>query len=127
MAERFFPYARDDRWKLLLLPIGVTGDDGVTVGDDTMRATFGHFSIETPLTNVATTSVTGPHQWFKAVGLRLSLGDDGITFGTNHRRGLCIEFEDRVDRVIGFRDHSSLWVSVADPDGLAAALRPSSD
>jgi hypothetical protein len=24
--------------------------------------------------------------------------------------------------VVGLRDHSALWVSVADPDGLAAAL-----
>lgn len=122
MTEQFFPYSRDDRWKLPLLPLGVTDDDGVTVTDSKMRATYGHWSIETPLSNIATTSVSGPHRWFTAVGLRLSFADDGVTFGTDHRRGLCIEFVDKIDRVMGFRNHSSLWVSVADPEGLAAAL-----
>ncbi len=122
MGERFFPYERDDRWKLVLRPLGVGDDDGVTVTDDTLRATFGYFSIETPLDNVAGTRVTGPHRWYTAVGLRLSFRDDGLTFGTNHHRGLCIEFVTKIRRVVGFHDHSSLWVSVADPEGLAAAL-----
>lgn len=122
MADLFFPYERDDRWKLLLKPLGVSADDGVTVSADTMRATFGRFSVETPLGNVVGTSITGPHRWYTAVGLRLSFADDGVTFGTNHHRGLCIEFAEKVHRVIGFRDHSSLWVSVADPEGLVAAL-----
>lgn len=122
MAESFFPYERDDRWKLLLLPLNIKDDDGVTVTDDTVRATFGHFSIETPKANVTGTKVTGPHRWWTAVGLRLSFTDDGITFGTNHRRGLCIEFDHKIKRVIGMHEHSALWVSVADPEGLAAAL-----
>jgi hypothetical protein len=54
--------------------------------------------------------------------LRLSLTDDGLTFGTNHHKGLWIAFVDKIPRVIGFRDHSLLWVSVADPEGLAAAI-----
>ncbi|MEP1126276.1 MAG: hypothetical protein ABJH68_20525 [Ilumatobacter sp.] len=122
MAEAFFPYERDARWRALLLPIGVTARDGVTVTDTTMRATFGLFSVETPLTNITTTKITGPHRWYTAVGVRLSFSDDGVTFGTNHLRGLSIQFEDKVRRVIGLHDHSSLWVSVADPEGLAAAL-----
>lgn len=122
MTESFFPYERDDRWKLTLLPLGVGGGDGVTVSDTTLRATFGIFAVETPRSNVARTMVTGPHRWWKAVGLRLSFSDDGLTFGTNHRRGLCIEFDDKIKRVIGLHDHSSLWVSVADPERLADAL-----
>lgn len=97
-------------------------DDGVTVSADRVRATFGRSTVDTPRSNVVGTAVTGPHRWWTAVGLRLSFADDGITFGTNHRRGLCIEFAERVPKVIGLRDHSSLWVSVADPDGLATAL-----
>ncbi len=122
MADVFFPYERDNRWKPVLLPLGVTSKDGVTVSGTTMRATFGFFSVETPLSNVVGTKITGPHRWYTAVGLRLSFSDDGLTFGTNHRRGLSIEFGDKVKRVIGLHDHSSLWVSVADPEGLADAL-----
>ena len=122
MTERFFRYDRDARWTPLFVALGVGDDDGVAVTDDTFRATYGHWSLETPRANVAGATISGPHRWWTAVGLRLSLADDGVTFGTNHRRGVCIEFVDRVDRVVGLRDHSSLWVSVADPEGLIAAL-----
>jgi len=122
MSEEFFGYRRDPRWSPLFLALGVSDRDGVTVSSERLRATFGHWSLDTTLDNVTGASITGPHRWYTAVGLRLSMADDGLTFGTNHRRGVCIEFRDRVRRVIGFRDHSSLWVSVADPDGLVAAL-----
>ena len=122
MTEQFFPYAFDDRFKLLLTPMLVTRKHGVTVTDTSVRATFGVFSIETPLDNVVGSSISGPHQWFKAIGLRLSLADDGVTFGTNASRGVCIEFAERLGPVVGLRKHSSLWVSVADCDGLVDAL-----
>lgn len=122
MADQFFSYERDERWKPMFLALGLDGNDGVTVTSDTLRATFGPFSVETPRSNVVATEVTGPHRWWTAVGVRLSLADDGLTFGTNARRGLCIQFDEKIKRVMGFRDHSALWVSVADPDGLAATL-----
>lgn len=122
MAEQFFPYDIDSRWKAVLFPLRVKSTDGVTVTDDTLRATYGFWKVETPLGNVVTTSISGPHRWYTAVGVRLSFSDDGLTFGTNNELGLCIEFADKIDAVIGFRKHSALWVSVADPEGLAAAL-----
>ena len=48
VADRFFPYERDGRWKILLAPLGIKDDDGVTVTDDLVRATFGYWSVETP-------------------------------------------------------------------------------
>lgn len=121
--DRFFPYRFDERWFALFTVLRVKRTDGVTITDDgRLRATFGWAKVDTPVDNVDHTLVTGPHRWYTAVGLRLSLADDGITFGTNHHRGLCIAFVEKVPRVIGLRDHSALWVSVADPEGLAAAL-----
>lgn len=102
--------------------LGVDDSDGVTVSDTSVLATYGRWRVETPRTNVAGAAISGPHRWFTAVGLRLSFADDGLTFGTNHERGVCIEFAEPVRRVMGLRDHSSLWVSVADPEGLVAAL-----
>ncbi|WP_040496445.1 hypothetical protein [Ilumatobacter nonamiensis] len=122
MTTTFFPYQRDNRWRFVLLPLGVGADDGVTITDESFQATFGHWSIETPLDNIAGARVSGPHPWYTAVGLRLSFSDDGLTFGTDPQRGLCIDFVEKIDRVIGFHDHSALWVSVADPEGLAEAL-----
>ena len=82
-------------------------------------ATFGRFKVTTTIANIDHTAVTGPHRWYTAVGLRLSLSDDGVTFGTNHRKGLRIAFVKKVPCVIGLRKHSTLWVSVANPEGRA--------
>ena len=123
MSDQFFPYRFDNRWKPVFVGLRVKQTDGVTVTDDgILRATYGWATVETPLVNIDHTLVTGPHRWYTAVGLRLSFADDGITFGTNHERGLCIEFVEKVPRVIGMRPHSALWVSVADPEGLAEAI-----
>lgn len=123
MSDQFFPYEFDDRWKPMFAVLRVGRDDGVTVGDDgSLVATYGRVTVATTVDNVHHSQITGPHRWYTAVGLRLSFADDGVTFGTNHRRGLCIEFIERVPKVIGVRPHSSLWVSVADSEGLAAAI-----
>lgn len=118
-----FPYRVDRRFAPLFAVLGVDDTDGVTVTDDgTVHVTYGRWRVETPIDNIDHTETTGPHRWYTAVGLRLSFRDDGLTFGTNHHRGLCLSFVEKVPKVIGFRDHSALWVSVADPDGLAAAI-----
>jgi hypothetical protein len=123
MTSQHFSYRLDKRWAPLFFALGVDDDDGVDISDEReLIATFGRFSVKTTLDNIDHTLVTGPHRWYTAVGLRLSLTDDGLTFGTNHHKGLWIAFVDKIPRVIGFRDHSLLWVSVDDPEGLAAAI-----
>lgn len=118
-----FPYRLDKRWRALFFTLGVGDDDGVTItAAGELVATYGRWRVKTPLANIDHTLVTGPHRWYTAVGLRLSLADDGLTFGTNHRKGLSIAFVKRIPKIVGFRDHSTLWVSVADPEGLAAAI-----
>jgi hypothetical protein len=124
IKPKFFPYKFDKRWAPLFLALGIKSDDGVTVypnGD--MIATYGRFKVKTTLDNIASSEITGPHRWYTAVGLRLSMTDDGVTFGTNHHTGLSIAFVKKVPRVIGFRRHSLLWVSVVDPEGLAKAIQ----
>ena len=123
MKAKYFPYRFDKRWTALFFALGVDDKDGVTItGKGELIATFGRFKVKTTLDNIDHTLVTGPHRWYTAVGLRLSLTDDGLTFGTNHRKGLSIAFVEKIPKVIGFRKHSTLWVSVADPEGLAAAI-----
>lgn len=117
-----FPYRFDDRWKPLFALLGVQRTDGVTLTDTHLVATYGRHRVETPLSNIASATIDGPHRWYTAVGLRLSGTDDGVTFGTNHHRGVTIAFREKVAKVAVRKGHSSLWVSVADPDGLARAL-----
>lgn len=121
--DRFFPFRLDRRFSPLLAVLGVKARDGVTLtSDDRLVATYGRKRVETPLDNIDHTLRTGPHRWWKAVGLRLSFADDGLTMGTNCEAGLCIAFVEKIPKVIGPRNHSALWVSVADPEGLAEAL-----
>ncbi len=118
----FFPYEFDDRFAPLLFGLGVRRSHGVTITDTHLDARFGLLRSRTPLSNVVGTSISGDHQWFKAIGARLSFADDGLTFGTTARRGVCIEFAERIGPILGPRKHSALWVSVADCDALVAAL-----
>ena len=121
---QFFPYKIDPKWSPLLTGLGVRSRDGVTLTNDGhLFASFGRWVVKTPLENVDHTEVSGSHRWYTAVGLRLSSVDTGLTFGTNSRRGICIGFVERIPKVVGPKDHAALWVSVADPDGLAEALR----
>ena len=80
-----FPFRFDRRWAPLFCLLGVQESDGVELAEDgSLLATYGRFEVKTPLENIDHTVVTGPHQWFKAVGLRLSLTDDGLSFGFGH-------------------------------------------
>ncbi len=119
----FFPYRFDARFAAMWLPFGVRPSrDGVTLSGDRFRATFGFLKLETPLANVAGAHITAGYRWYTAIGARLSLVDDGLTFGTNPDRGVCVHYRDRVPRVIGGRPHSALTVTVEDCEGLVEAL-----
>jgi len=119
----FFPYRFDRKFIGLWWPLGAReGVDGVTVTDQSFTASFGRARVETPLANVADAHVTRDYQWWKAVGIRLSFADDGLTFGTSTHGGVCVHFDEKVRRVIGSKDHSALTVTVDDLDGLAQAI-----
>ena len=123
MSEQFFRYECDPRLQLFWRPFGVRPDrDGVHLTDETLRATFGWLKLETPRSNVVGAHITRDYRWWTSVGARGSFVDDGLTFGTNATAGVCVHFADPVRRVIGFHDHSALTVTVADLDGLVAAL-----
>lgn len=122
-GELFFPYRFERRYAGLWWPLGVRDDvDGVTITDDCFTATFGRKRLETPMANVTGAHVTRDYVWWKAVGMRLSFVDDGLTFGTATHGGVCVHFDERVKRVIGLKDHSALTVTVLDLDGLAEAI-----
>jgi hypothetical protein len=121
---RHFPYRYDPRLAPMWLPFrSWPGAQGVTLtDDDRFVARFGPFTVDVPLSQIDEAHVTGPYRWWTAVGPRLSMADDGLTFGTNASAGVCVHFTPKIHRVIGFRDHSALTVTVAEVDKLAAAL-----
>jgi hypothetical protein len=119
-----FRYAIDKKFFPLWLPFGVRpSKDGVTLNDDgRFVATYGFIRIETPMNNIEGAHVTSGYRWWTAIGARRSLADDGLTFGTNNAAGVCVHFHERVRSVLRPSGHSALTVTVADIEGLIAAL-----
>jgi hypothetical protein len=125
-ASEFFRYAIDRRYLPVLLPfLFRPSHDGVTLTDDGLFvATFGVVKIKTPRANVTGAHVTEDYRWWTAFGIRMSMADDGLTFGTNNKRGVCVHFEEKVRSPLRRSGHSALTVTVADTEGLELALRP---
>ena len=123
MAEHF-PYDVDPRYLPVLLPFLLhPARDGVTLDDDgVFLATFGLLRVTTPRANITGAHVTRDYRWWTAVGARRSFADDGLTFGTNSRAGVCIHFGEPVPSPLRRRGHRALTVTVADLGGLVAAL-----
>ena len=125
MPDRFFPYDFDQRFVLIWAPFGARPKrDGVALtADGRLIATFGRYRVETPIANIKAAHKTGPYRWWKAVGIRGSRVDSGITFGTTTRGGVCILFKERIPKVIPPAPrHAGLTVTVADCDGLVRAV-----
>jgi hypothetical protein len=121
---RQFRYAIDNRYLPLILPFGLRRKrDGVTLGGDgSFVATFGFFSVATSLDNITGAHVTRNYRWWTAFGVRASMADDGLSFGTNHQAGVCVHFAAKVPSRLSKSGHSALTVTVEDLEGLTAAL-----
>lgn len=121
-----FRFRFDPRFRVPLAALGVLpGTASVVVGDGMLTARYGPWLVETPLANVADARVTGPYKAYRAVGVRLSGKDSGLTFGTTAERGVCIAFAEKVPGFdpLGVLRHEGLTVTVDDCQGLVAALR----
>ncbi len=119
----FFPYRFDRRYRFIWRPLGARpGVDGVRLTESSFVATYGRWRLETPITNVTRAHVTRGYKWWKAIGIRLSFVDDGLTFGTSTHGGVCVHFDRPAHRVIGRKDHSALTATVENLDGLVAAI-----
>jgi len=123
MTSRF-PFAFDPAHRTAARLFGIGPDSTwVQVSDDELDARYGPWRLRTPLTNIERVELTGPYRFIKTAGPpRLGITDAGLTFGSNHQRGVLITFRSRV-RVIGPLRHPELTVTVADPEALAELLR----
>ena len=121
-----FHFAFDPAYRAVALAFGVTPRTArVDVDGERLRARFGLWQVSTTVDNVEGTEVSGPYGKLKTIGpAHLSVADRGLTFATNSRRGLCIRFREPVPGIepTGRLRHPALTVTVADVDGLAAAL-----
>lgn len=118
--DKLFTYAVDYRLAPFWAPFGVRPrHDGVRItADGRLVARFGFLGLETTLGNVEEAHVTRGYRWWTSAGARLSMADDGLTFGTNRDAGVCLHFRHKVPSALRRAGHSALTVTVADLDGL---------
>lgn len=123
-----FPFEFERRYAIAARPFGITeARTAIVIADGRLRARFGPWSIDTPLANVTSVSLTGPYLFVKTAGpARLGLTDRGLTFATNSRAGVCVEFAEPITGIdpLGKIRHPNLTLTPADCAGLAAALTP---
>ncbi len=125
-STRRFPFRFTPLYRLAALPFGVTRSTAVVEIDVAqLLIRFGPWRVRTPLSNVVSTTVTGPFAPLKTAGpAHLSFADRGMTCATNGELGLCIRFREPVRGLepFGLLRHPAVTVTVEDCERLASAL-----
>ena len=126
-APTRFTFAFEPRYLRAGKPFGVVPQrTWVDVDEREIDAHFGRWQLRTPLSNISGVEITGPYRFFKTAGpARLGVTDLGITFATNHRRGVLLTFREKVPAIdpLGLLRHPELTVTVAEIDAFAKLLR----
>lgn len=121
-----FTFDFHPRYRYLLLPWGVTPDNSFVAltDDEQFHAKFGRWEIKTPLSNLSGYQRSGDYKWYRAIGIRGSWADHGLTFGSTTKQGVCVTFDKPVKAFLpGMPDHPGLTVTVENADGLVTALQ----
>jgi hypothetical protein len=116
-----FPFDFDYPLAAPLAAVGVTPFTAhVEVADGWFDVRFGPWRLRTPLANLGSSHITGPYRAYRALGTHISFADRGVTFGTNTRRGLCVEFLRPVPAALpaGLLKHPAATVTVREPERL---------
>ncbi|SEP37424.1 hypothetical protein [Amycolatopsis saalfeldensis] len=97
---------------------------GLELDADGLRVRLGPWVVSTPVGNLAGAEVVGPFNPVKALGVRLSLADHGLTFAASAGRAVCIRFHRPVPGIepTGLLRHPGLTVAVAGPELVAEAV-----
>jgi len=77
-------------WPILILFGVVPGRAFVALDDDRLSARFGFFSADVALASVERWTITGPYRWWRAAGVRATIGRAELTFGGSTHGGLCL-------------------------------------
>lgn len=125
---QWFDFDFEERYRRAARLFGVTEQNSsITVDEQKLRARFGRWRVSTPLANIAGVTITGPYLFIKTAGpARLTFHDRGLTFATNSRRGVCLNFIEPIVGIDPFRliKHPNLTLTPRDCDALARVLAP---
>lgn len=121
-----FTFDFDSRYRWPAWLPGVKPSSAIVEIDDSfLQITFGPWTLKSPTTNIRGAALSGPYSVPKTIGsTRMSISDRGLTFATNPYRGVCISFRNPVPGIDPFGPirHPAVTATVADPDGLVAAI-----
>ncbi len=119
-------FAFDPRYRHLGRLFGVgPGNARVTLTEDTFSARFGPWRVATPLANITDVTLTGPYNVLKTIGpAHLSVSDRGLTFASNARQGVCLQFAEPITGIDPWKwiRHPNLTVTVCDGVGLIESI-----
>jgi hypothetical protein len=99
MPRFAFDFSSPPAALLRLIGIG-PGTSSVLLDDGYLDVRFGAWRLRTPVSNLKDVSVTGPYNPLTALGVRVSLADRGLTFGTTAARGVCVTFRRPISGVL---------------------------
>ena len=116
-----FPIRVGRKSRPLLRLWGVRPENAWIDLNDELVASFGMFTLRTPMTNVTSYRIEGPWRWITAIGPRRSIRHGDVTFGGSHHGGVRINFREPVPWIWRLRA-PALHVPADDLEGLAAAL-----
>jgi hypothetical protein len=125
MQPPTFAFDFDARYRRILWCLGITpARSWVRVAGGRLDVRFGPWKLGTTVGNIDCMEVTGPYAAHRAIGPHISLVDQGLSFGSTTARGVCLRFIEAVPgpSTLGLVKHTGLTVTVADPDGLIAAV-----
>ena len=116
-----FPIRLQPALRPILLLFGVRpGNATVRLDGERLAARFGFFRAEMSIANIARWDITGPYRWWRAVGVRRTLGTEDLSFGGSAHGGVCLHFREPVP--VGRLRITDLYLTVDDLEGLGAAL-----
>ncbi|HET7027711.1 MAG TPA: hypothetical protein VFI28_08465 [Candidatus Limnocylindrales bacterium] len=119
--RRRFPFRLEGLWRLAVLPFGVTARRAyVDLDGAGVHARFGPWRMDVPMENIARWAIRGPYRWWRAVGVRQTIGVWDLSFGSSAKDGVYLEFVS--PQHWGGNYHPALTVTVADPVAFGAAL-----
>lgn len=64
------------------------------IDDGMIRVRFGWFGARTTVANVERWEISGPYKWYRAIGLRQTVGKAEVSFGGSTHGGLALYFRD---------------------------------
>ncbi|GAA2208096.1 hypothetical protein GCM10009850_035540 [Nonomuraea monospora] len=123
--EEEFGFAFEERYRPLLAVLGIRPSTcRLTLSEEVLRVRFGPWVVLSPRHNVTGAEPSGPFSPFKAIGVRVSMADGGLTFGSSTTQGVCITFRRSVSgsEPLGVLRHPGLTVTVEDPARLIGLI-----